>query len=699
MKRITIACLLVALSTLPIAAQEKDKRLTEKPKHYNLPYHPWTPPATKEVWEARKPVLKEQLLVSQGLWPMPEKAPLNAVMHGKIERDGYTVEKVFFVSHPGHYVTGNLYRPTGKPGKHPAVLYTHGHWSDARLSTANNWKSDQKTGAEATEESSKYFHQAGCVMLARLGCVVFHYDMVGNSDSKQIVHRQGFTDVDAQLRLQNFMGLQSWNSVRAVDFLHTLPDVDVSRIGITGASGGGTQSFVLAALDDRVAASFPAVMVSTNMQGGCICENSAYLRTSTTNIELSALIAPRPLGMTGANDWTKEIETKGLPELKAIYKMYGAEDKVMAKYLSFPHNYNQPSREVMYNFFNKHLKFGHANVISELPFKPVLPKDLSVYDDKHPLPSDAANAVALKRILTESQEKQLQALLPKDAASLATFQKIEHAALRAMMTDQLPAPSALEIVSKTDLKFDEKAGVFTRIDVLSRKGEGERVRIQSVLDELKGPMVIWVHPDGIASLWKDGKLVPEAQAIINKKAGIVAVEVFRSGDAVKDRPMTNMKVGSLSYAGYFYGYNRALVAERVHDILTTVAFVKAVASTDPRVKGIHLVGFEKAGPWVVLARGLCGDAIGRTATDLNGFRFEQVKDFDDEMMLPGALKYGGLPAFAALSAPHPFLLHNAADTGVARLARAAYRASGGEEKLDLQEGKLAPEKVIEWLLR
>jgi len=695
MKRILITLLIGALGALPLVAQEKDKRLTTPPKHYNLKYHPWDPPATKEAWEARKPILKEQLLVSQGLWPTPEKVPLNAVIHGKIERDGYTVEKVYFVSHPGHYVTGNLYHPTGKQGKRPAVMYAHGHWQDARLSTAKSWENDKKTGAEATEESSKYFHQAGCAMLARLGCVVFHYDMVGNSDSKQIVHRQGFTDVDAQLRLQTFMGLQTWNSIRIVDFLHTLPDVDTSRIGITGASGGGTQSFVLAAADDRVAASFPAVMVSTNMAGGCICENSAYLRVGTTNIELSALIAPRPLGMTGANDWTVDIEKKGLPELKTIYKMYGAENNVMAKYLSFPHNYNQPSREVMYNFFNKHLKFGADGTITEKPFKAVDPKQLTVYDAQHPVPKDAANAEALKRTLTESQEKQLAALLPRDAASLATFQKMEHAALRAMMTDQLPGKDDVEMVDVGE-KI-EKGGLQTREVILSRRGQGERVKTFVVTGkDFDGRIIIWVHPEGIASLWKDGKLVPAAQAVIDKGAGILAVETFRTGDAAKDpRATTNMKVASLAYAGYYYGYNRALVAERVHDILTAVAFVKGYDKT----KSVSLVGFEKAGPWVVLARGLCGDAVTRTAADLNGFRFEQVKDFDDEMMLPGALKYGGLLTLAGVIAPNELYLHNAKGTGARAHLLGAYQSTGQGSKLQLHEAKSDPGAAIAWLLR
>ncbi|HZZ79603.1 MAG TPA: hypothetical protein VFE62_13865 [Gemmataceae bacterium] len=692
MKRIFVIAVLLAAATGAIA-QEKDKRLTTPPAHYNLKYFPWTPPETKEAWEARRAVLKEQLLVSQGLWPLPEKVALNAVVHGKIERDGYTVEKVFFVSHPGHYVTGNLYRPT-RPGKHPAVLYAHGHWTDARLSTAKSWDNDKKTGAEATEESSKYFHQAGCAMLARLGCVVFHYDMVGNSDSKKITHREGFKDVDAQLRLQTFMNLQTWNSMRVVDFLVTLPEVDASRIGITGASGGGTQSFILAACDDRIAAAFPAVMVSTSMQGGCICENCAYLRVGTTNIELSALIAPRPLGMTGANDWTVEIEKKGLPELKKIYAMYGAEDKVMAKYLSFPHNYNQPSREVMYKFFNQHLRLGAEGTIREQPFKAVPPKELSVYDDKHPQPADAANAATLKKTLTALQEKQLQSLMPKDQASLAKFQKIEHGALRAMITDELAASKDVEVVSKGEQV--QKGGAVTREVVLSRKGKGERVKALTVITPaFNGTAVVWVHPDGIASLWKDDKLVPAAQALVDKGAGILAIDAFRIGVDPKDRPTTNMKVGSLAYAGYFFGYNRALVAERVHDILTTVAYAKG----HEKVSTVDLIGFGKAGPWVVLARGLSGNAVARTAADVNGFNFENVKDFDDEMMLPGALKYGGLLTLAGTIAPHELYLHNTKGAGSAAFLQAAYQSAGQAKMLQLQEAKSDDSAAAQWLVR
>jgi len=127
-------------------------------------------------------------------------------------------------------------------------------------------------------------------------------------------------------------------------------------------------------------------------------------------------------------------------------------------------------------------------------------------------------------------------------------------------------------VSKGDKT--EKDGLVAVEVVLSRKGQGERVKTQIVhAKNFDGTAVIWVHPDGIKSVWRDGKLVPAAQAVVDKGAGILAVEPFRTGDAANDRP--NVKVASLAYAGYFYGYNRALVAERVHDILTAVAFVKA----------------------------------------------------------------------------------------------------------------------------
>src|SRR5207244_6154256 len=123
----------------------------------------------------------------------------------------------------------------------------------------------------------------------------------------------GLYSPQAELRLQNIMGLQTYNSIRALDWLCELADVDPARIGVTGASGGGTQTFMLCAVDPRPAAAFPAVMVSTAMQGGCTCENASFVRLGTGNIEIAGLFAPKALGMTAANDWTHEMPSKGFP--------------------------------------------------------------------------------------------------------------------------------------------------------------------------------------------------------------------------------------------------------------------------------------------------------------------------------------------------------------------------------------------------
>jgi hypothetical protein len=228
--------------------------------------------------------------------------------------------------------------------------------------------------------------------------------------------------------------------------------------------------------------------------------------------------------------------------------------------------------------------------------------------------------------------------------------------------------------------------------VISRKGQGEAVQVESVRGpKFDGRVVIWVHPDGLASLRDGDRLVPAAQNILSANAGILAVEVLRTGATAKEpRPSVNK-----NFAGYTFGYNRPLVAERVHDILTAVAY----ARRDGKTKSVELVGFGKAGPWVALARGLCGDKVGRTAADLNGFRFEQVKDANDEMMLPGALKYGGLLTLAAAAAPGELYLHNAKGSGPAATLQAVYQAQGQADRLRREDAPADPVAVVGWLLR
>jgi dienelactone hydrolase len=623
---------------------------------------------------------------------MPEKRPLNPVIHGKIYRDAYTIEKVFFASYPGHYVSGNLYRPKGKPGKRPGVLSPHGHWKNGRFYEASEAEAQAqlKQGAEKTLEGARYPLQARCAQLARMGCVVFHYDMVGNADSRQIKHATGFTDALAELHLQSFMGLQTYNSIRALDFLTSLPDVDPDRIGVTGASGGGTQTFILCAIDDRPKVAFPAVMVSTGMQGGCVCENCSYLRQGTGNVEIAALFAPKPLAMSGANDWTLEIESKGLPELKDLYRLYQAPGFVTAKcFPQFGHNYNQVSRELMYSWFNRHLQLGQIEPVLEESFLPVPPAELSVFDDNHPRPADAGNVTQLREHLSELAQQQLGRLKTTNAEGFAEFRQTFGTALRVMINDDLPAPNQVEAKS---LSVADVAEGHLRKLLLERKGQTEQIPAVVVSPLRQGRNVlIWLHPSGKGSLFDGGILNPIAIRLQERGVTIVAPDVFGTGEFGAG-PHQHVDA---KYAGFTFGYNRPLLANRVHDILTVIAYAQKELKPD----AIDLAGFERAGPWVLLARALCGDAVRRTLVDANQFDFTQVNSTDDEMMLPGALKYGGLTTAAGLCAPAELLIHNALRGSIKATAEEAYRAARIPGHLTVRTDKLDRGKIVDWLTR
>jgi len=558
----------------------------------------------KADWERRADALRTQVLVATGLWPMPEKTALKPVIHGKIDRDEYTIEKVYFASLPGHYVTGNLYRPKNKPGKRPAVASPYGHWPNGRFI----WLSDEDakkqvdSGAEGTMNSARSPLQARCAMLARMGCVVFHYDLLGYCDSTAIKHREGFDDVEATLRLQSQLGLQTWNSIRVLDFLSELPDVDPQRLAVTGASGGGTQSILLGAVDPRPIVSFPHVMVSQSMQGGCVCENAPLLRVGTNNVELACLFAPRALGMGGADDWTKAIESDSLPQSKSVYELYGKPELVTAKHFAFPHNFNQPSREYMYDWLNKHLNLGWESPVKEKPFEPVPPEQLAVFDDAHPRPADELDAAGVRKVMTK--------------ASDAQFAKVSEEDLRSALHGILAFPLATDVIRVDDPLPFSRPSMWN------------------------GRVVVWVTSNGTKGP-DEGTL----RRLHDAKVAVVPIEL-------PDVPPMPAKVRRGTYAGFTLGYNRSPVAQQAVFVLRMLQAARAQES----VTSVSLVG---KGPAVLLARAATSESVSHSVVDLDRFDFDQVKEPTDPRVLPGALKYGGVFGFARLCTGGTTLLSNA----------------------------------------
>lgn len=392
---------------------------TTRPTLKDLDGHfPFTVPKSTEQWAKRADAVRLQTRVSLGLHPMPKLAAPVATIHGRREMDGYSIEKVILESVPGHFVTGSLYRPIDEsntePKKRPAVLYAHGHWDNGRFYEASPAAAKIliATGQERFMNAAINHMQAACVQLARMGCVVLQYDMIGYADSLQIsfdrAHRWGlpnignaessqpgwpFFSVTAEGYGQSIMGLQTINTIQAFEMLRGLDDVDGDRIAITGASGGGTQSFIATAVEPRLAGSLPAVMVSTAMQGGCVCENACGLRVATGNIELAGLTAPRPLAMTTANDWTINMPKDGFPELVQLYQLVGNSKSVeLITGAHFPHNYNHVTRVAMYGWMNRLFKLGMSEPILEEDFKLLRSAELTVWDDEHPRPASGMEA-------------------------------------------------------------------------------------------------------------------------------------------------------------------------------------------------------------------------------------------------------------------------------------------------------------------
>ena len=344
--------------------------------------------ASRADWERRAAYLREHVLASAGLLPLPQKCPLAPFVFDEQKHPDYSVFKVYFASLPGFYVTGNLYRPAGE-GPFPAVLSAHGHWSYGRL-----------------ENSSLASLPGRAINLARQGFVVFAYDMIGYNDSRQLTHT--FGGRRESLWGLSLSGLQLWNSIRGIDFLQSLPYVRKDAIGATGASGGGTQTFLLAAADDRVQAAVPVNMISLHMQGGCLCENPPGLRLDTTNVEIAATIAPRPLLMISATgDWTGETLEVEYPAVRALYALVGAEDRVTAVRFAAEHNYNKDSREAMYAWMGRWLKHAPAETPqSERSFTPDPLPDQLVFHRRLP-PEGALTAEALTSSWIDAAGRQL----------------------------------------------------------------------------------------------------------------------------------------------------------------------------------------------------------------------------------------------------------------------------------------------------
>jgi hypothetical protein len=306
--------------------------------------------STSQEWEARARNIREGFLREAHLSPLPARCELRPIIRGRQERSGYTVENFAIEALPGFFMTGNLFRPTVAIPPLAGILCPHGHARDDAQGVLNPFARGGRFLA---------YTQTRAATLARMGAVVLTYDMVGWGECDQVTHEDA-----------NVLTLQVWGNMRILDFLISLDGVDAGRIGMTGESGGGTQTFFLSALDDRIDVTVPCVQISAHFFGGCLCESGLPVHESAThttnNVELAAMAAPRPqLVISDGEDWTKNVPGVEFPYIWNVYRLYGAADKVEnAHFADEGHDYGPSKRLAAYKFLSRHLGLNLKDVLT-----------------------------------------------------------------------------------------------------------------------------------------------------------------------------------------------------------------------------------------------------------------------------------------------------------------------------------------------
>ena len=547
------------------------------------------PDYSAATWEQTSQYLQRHILVSTGQYPSFDpllKSSLNPQIFGKIERDDYTVEKVYFESYPGFFCTGNLYRPRGKDGPFPAIVSPHGHWARGRL--------------ENIERGSI---PGRCINFAKQGYIIFSYDMVGYNDSGQQVDHRSFPNSESEAIWGiSLLGLQLQNAIRSIDFLQTLPDVDPDRIACTGASGGGTQTFMLMAIDDRIKVSAPVNMISAHMQGGCLCENAPNLRLDFSNIEIGAMMAPRPLLLVSATgDWTKDTPDVEYPAIRSIYQHFGATDKIHQVQIDAEHNYNKASREAVYQWFAKWLLENQdSSKLTEVDFTVESDEDLLVFHDRA-IPYHALSTEELLASLRQLGKAAIEKRKPNTINELTAFQSEM-------------GPGLLHALALSDQYKDSV----------------------NLVQKLNQPAI-----------------AEQATLIVHQNSQIDVLADQLSSDKHAIFGLQLKPTGRDTYSVFFNTYNRLDSALWCQDIL---AAVETIREENGNLKSLNLIGIDGAGPVTFLAAGF--SSADYLAVDLEKFNAENDEDFIAQLPIPSIRRVGDFRTAGALLAPKPIYLLN-----------------------------------------
>jgi dienelactone hydrolase len=603
--------------------------------------------ASRAEWEARRREVRRHVLDCLGLLPQPQRPPLALHVSGELDRDGYVVKRIYWQTWPHYYASGHLYVPKGLHGKAPAILNPHGHW---------------QYGAREPVV------QARLISLARKGYVCLAVDSVHAYD-----YYAGVTPLT----------VMTWNNIRGLDLLCSLPEVDPSRIGCTGCSGGAQQTNYLMAVDDRLAAAVPVCMVCelrrilTVASAHCSCNHVPGLLAETDQTEMAACLAPKPsLYVCVTGDWTKWFPQEGYPEIRSIFEVYGETGKVECTQYDWHHDYSQPMREQMCAWFNRWLKgTDDPAQAKEGTVQPERPEALSALDAP---PEDARGPEAVFEETRARRAAPAYGTHGRRQVSLSADRL--RGALKALLREgETLTDPALQVLGR------EVVDGIPAIRVLVRTEDDVRVPVVLLVPPNRtGPCscVLISSDRGMAFVATAGWA--GLRALVECRVCVALCDPRFLGEWALDAPAQRLN-------GVLLGRPPAAVG--THDLLAATAWLRGRPEVNPRMVGV--IGLGDAGALALMAAAL-DVRIAFAAAPSIGLTYAQGRS---EPIAPHLVTVGDLPQIAATCAPRPLYVAGAGNLDPWQVARQAFAAMDADAALRIRpdDTNLAADDFQEWL--
>ena len=573
-------------------------------------------------WKRDRKKIRKHLKLCAGLSDQTDAFRAKGRVIRTFDHEGIAVENIRIETLPGLYVMGNLYRPSGARGKLPLVLNPHGHGVHSRTVPLRD-------GLFSVPHRS--------MNQALQGFAAFAWSMTAHEDDAMQIEHRGLLQ-GPEKRICNVLGLSMFglqlnSSIKVLDYLLSRGDIDGRRVGCTGESGGATQTYYLAAVDDRVKVAAPCVMLSGHYQGGCVCENAPMLHLDYSTVHYVGLIAPRPLLLTGCTgDWTHHMREREFASLKELYQLYGKSEALGGLYQDESHNYNQASRERVYGWMNRWLKGGKPGE-ERIPEsdKPVPgPEKLLVHTT--PVPP-VKGAVTTKQALIrmwrslhvkpdreENASEALNLVYPDKADILVRNQTPRYAyRMGTLGGNQI-----------TYGRFSEDSSLTCRF-VTPKRGKTCFLILRA-----------WKSPDA----WQRFAARPPkvVQQAVDEGHGVILPLLF--GQRSAEEVQAYREAIEDSYL--FTSYNRTAHQHQAGDIVTTVRLAETEMKIQPKSVAIVAdrdMGLTAFAAWAFL----CSYAeMGPFVGDLRGLDLTNPDTWVRHAYLPLALRGGGIQDLARL---------------------------------------------------